>query len=83
MTDDSWRRQARCRGMDPNIFFPIGDELPLEARKVCARCPVSSECLSYALSLPRDTTEGVWGGTTKSNRKSIRRYRLDIKKEAS
>ncbi|MDH6612525.1 WhiB family redox-sensing transcriptional regulator [Streptomyces sp. SAI-208] len=72
----SWRERAACRDVDPDLFFPIGTAgLTLvqidEAKAVCARCPVRERCLQWALAVGQ--VEGVWGGTTESERRAARR----------
>jgi WhiB family redox-sensing transcriptional regulator len=67
----SWRLEAGCRWVDPDLFFPIsvsgrGGEQADRAREVCARCPVRSECLDFALRTRQ--MHGVWGGTTAEER---------------
>jgi len=49
-----WRHRALCRDEDPELFFPIGTTGPAErqveeAKAVCRRCAVTSDCLSWAL----------------------------------
>ncbi len=71
-----WREQALCRGLDPEIFFPVDDEeeSAQEAIAICNQCPVQEVCLEWALA--RREKEGVWGGTTvKERRRIIRRRR--------
>lgn len=74
----SWRDRAACRGLDPDQFFPDeGDHLGIErAKQTCASCPVAWECLSYAIW--SNQTEGIWGGTTRGER---RKYRRQLIKE--
>ncbi|WP_053851826.1 WhiB family transcriptional regulator [Streptomyces sp. NRRL B-24085] len=79
----SWRERAACRDVDPDLFFPIGTAgLTLvqvdEAKAVCARCPVRERCLQWALAAGQ--VEGIWGGTTESERRATRRrsVRKDI-----
>lgn len=71
----AWMKQAACRGCNPDLFFPTrGDNAQVkEAKAICARCPVRSECLEHAL----DTGEslGVWGGMSERQRKTERRRR--------
>lgn len=48
-----WRHRAVCRDEDPELFFPVGTSGPAiaqvaEAKTVCGRCPVVSECLALA-----------------------------------
>ena len=73
MKTQTWRTQARCKGIDPEIFYPISDEESDEAKSVCATCHVRLACLEYALaSRERD---GVWGGATERERRRILRQR--------
>lgn len=80
----AWRQRAARKGMDPNIFFPISDfvggrgpkvdsEEVVYAKSICDVCVVRVQCLEFALSIRE--LDGVWGGTTGSNRKSILRRR--------
>lgn len=74
MADEDWRVLAECANWEPELWFPDHDPGALaEARRVCAGCPVSLDCLEYALGNPKE--EGVWAGTTVSQRDRIRRAR--------
>ncbi len=58
-----WLRRAACVDEDPELFFPVGTAGPAlrdteAAKDVCARCPVSAQCLAFALELGQ--TSGVW-----------------------
>ena len=64
-----WRRSAACRTEDPELFFPSGTVQVAAARKVCQRCPVESDCLSWALM--NGPTYGLWGGTTEAERRAL------------
>jgi len=71
-----WRHRAVCRDEDPELFFPIGNTGPAlmqieEAKAVCRRCPVMSECLSWALESGQDA--GVWGGLSEDERRALKR----------
>lgn len=71
-----WRHDALCRDEDPELFFPIGTTGPAavqveEAKRVCARCPVTAECLSWALDTGQDA--GVWGGLSEDERRALKR----------
>ena len=68
-----WRKRAACIGLDPEIFYPEPSFPPDEARKVCASCPVSAECLDYALT--SNERFGVWAGTTRRQRREMRLLR--------
>ena len=69
----SWRDQAACRGMNPDMFFPARGEHVRNAVAVCATCPVAADCLECAVAEPE--TVGVWAGTTSPDRAAIRRQR--------
>jgi WhiB family transcriptional regulator, redox-sensing transcriptional regulator len=80
-----WREEARCRGSDPSLFFPMGTTgLPLTqataAKRVCEACEVRHPCLQYALETNQDT--GVWGGTTEEERRVLRRNWLAAARRA-
>ncbi|MFF7886313.1 WhiB family transcriptional regulator [Streptomyces sp. NPDC007896] len=73
---NDWREFAACRSVDPDLFFPIGSTGPAlpqieEAKAVCRHCPVREECLSWALDTGQ--TIGVWGGTSETERRALRR----------
>lgn len=57
---EPWMDNARCRGQDPNLWFPMRGESQKTARSICAACPVSSECWEYACRT--DSAYGIWGG---------------------
>lgn len=68
-----------CVGLDPNLFFrPLREQGPYDpdwdmaARAVCWTCPFRQECAEYAMV---HHLEGVWGGTTDEQRRSIKRRR--------
>jgi len=71
-----WRDRAACRDEDPELFFAVGTSGPAllqitEAKAVCRRCPVSAECLSYALRMGCD--DGVFGGMSADERRALKR----------
>jgi WhiB family transcriptional regulator, redox-sensing transcriptional regulator len=68
-----WRQLADCRGVEPEIFYPITDEEAEEAKAICAGCPVRQMCLDFALS--NRERDGVWGGATERERRRILRQR--------
>lgn len=70
-----WRHDAVCRDEDPELFFPVGNSGPAvlqiaEAKAVCRRCPVASECLAWALESGQDA--GVWGGMSEDERRVLK-----------
>jgi WhiB family redox-sensing transcriptional regulator len=69
----SWRRRAACRGIEPEIFYPVSEEEAEEAKAVCAQCEVRQACLEFALN--NRERDGVWGGATERERRRIIRQR--------
>jgi WhiB family redox-sensing transcriptional regulator len=69
----SWRQNAACRGVDPEIFYPASDEEADVAKAICAQCAVRQTCLEYALA--NRERDGVWGGATERERRRIVRQR--------
>ncbi|GGV21317.1 WhiB family transcriptional regulator [Streptomyces griseoflavus] len=73
---DNWRSSAACRTEDPDLFFPIGTSGPAllqteQAKAVCRRCPVQEQCLQWALETGQSI--GVWGGTSETERRALKR----------
>ncbi|HEX9713503.1 MAG TPA: WhiB family transcriptional regulator [Actinomycetota bacterium] len=66
-----WQQQALCRGVEPEVFFPISEEDAWRAKEICAACMVREECLAY--SLTRRERYGVWGGVTEKERQDLLR----------
>lgn len=58
----SWREEAACRGMDPDLFFPERGESTAEAKAVCRACLVRTPCLDEALAEDPGRDRGIWGG---------------------
>ena len=69
----AWRQRAACRGVDPDIFYPVSDEEAEAAKAICVQCTVREMCLEYAL-MNRER-DGVWGGATERERRRIIRQR--------
>ena len=76
-----WQFLAACRGEDsalffaPNYFERREEKLAREARAkaFCARCPVRTDCLEYALDVREG--HGVWGGLNELERRAMLRHR--------
>ena len=84
--DDEWRDRALCRDTDPDLFFPVGTTglalVQIEhAKQVCGQCPVTAECLDFALSTNQDS--GIWGGLSEEERRVIRRQRVAAQRAAA
>ncbi len=79
MSKDPWWDRAACVGQPLHIFFPRrGDRNTAdEAKKVCASCPVATDCLAFALSREQGTATsgrfGIYGGVTASDRRRLTR----------
>ena len=71
----SWLDLAACRGEDPELFFPVGNDGPALIQQalaitVCRRCPALIQCRTWALAAGE--TAGVWGGLTADERRAAR-----------
>jgi WhiB family transcriptional regulator, redox-sensing transcriptional regulator len=69
----TWRDFAACLTVGPEIFFPEKGESDLTraAKRICASCPVTSECLNCAFLIGADF--GIFGGTTPNERRTLLR----------
>lgn len=79
-----WQYQGACREVDPETFFlPYNCRSEekrayiLEAKKVCATCPVIKECLEYAVTSNQEF--GVWGGLSEEELRTVRRKRARVR----
>lgn len=74
---------ALCSQVDPELWFPeIGEwQKTHVAKAICAECPLQGPCLDWALM--QDVRFGIWGGTTESDRRSLRPGRAKPKGEPS
>lgn len=73
-TEDHWTTLALCASHpEKRLWFPddYHDAEAAIAVAICRVCPVNAECLDYALTTGQP--EGVWGGTTPSERRRIAR----------
>lgn len=68
--DQPWTSRAACLERDPETWFPAQDSSS-SALETCRACPVLGECRAYARELHVAGQElyGVWGGTTRTERK--------------
>jgi WhiB family redox-sensing transcriptional regulator len=73
----AWHAHAACLGHPPNLFFPDHRNCIRQVRQakaICATCPVTSECLAFALE--QDETFGIFGGLTPVERGAVRSRRI-------
>jgi WhiB family redox-sensing transcriptional regulator len=68
-----WTRQASCRALDAELFFPETMNDEEAAKRVCADCPVREACLDHALD--HGEAFGIWGGLNLRERRVLRRSR--------
>lgn len=63
---------AACVGTDPESWFPVevGVNVSPVAKRICAACPVVTQCLDYAMTTD---VEGWWAGTTVHQRRDARK----------
>ena len=66
-----WIKDAACRGMDTNVFFPSKHESQItrKAKSICSKCPVIEECKEYG----KDELYGIWGGQGMGQRKQAKK----------
>lgn len=71
----AWRDEAACLGTDPDAFFLHGSDKRtlrhMAAKRLCDACPVSAQCLEYAVE--NDEIFGLWGGLDAGERRRMRR----------
>ena len=70
-TPETWREEARCRGIDGAKFFPMTEDPQhtAPAKAICGDCPVMAECLVF--SVVTSQPDGIWGGLTSSERTKL------------
>ena len=72
MSGPAWHADAACREPHPGVtFFPGPGQSWEQARRICDRCLVRTECLVWALE-QGPTLVGVWGGTSERKRREMR-----------
>ncbi len=73
-----WQRDALCKEPEYRglAWFAQQHEPVDEAKAVCGRCLVQTECLEFALE--DQTLDGIWGGTTRSERHKLRTGRPTV-----
>jgi WhiB family transcriptional regulator, redox-sensing transcriptional regulator len=64
-----WQQHGLCRGVDPEVFFPVAEEDAWRAKEICGTCPVREKCL--VASLQNRERYGVWGGVTEKERQDM------------
>lgn len=65
----AWRTRARCSELPTAIMYDAAYQQT--AVSLCKKCPVSGECLAYALKYRE--AFGIWGGLTAPERTKLAR----------
>jgi len=78
--DLTWKLAGACRFASTDLFYPVSDADAGPAKAVCERCSVREPCLEYALRAREP--EGIWGGHTFAERRSILRRRRERERAA-
>ena len=66
----NWRKKATCFGSEVN--FHGKNTAP--AKLICQTCPVTQECLAWAVKMERHDgigMDGVWGSLPEQERRSL------------
>jgi WhiB family redox-sensing transcriptional regulator len=72
---NGWQAQANCKSTDNDLFFSDNKKDQQLCKSICSGCPVSGECLEYALVY---NMHGSWGGKTQKERSRISRRNIQI-----
>lgn len=68
---DNWQADALCAQTDAEAHFPDRGGSTKAAKRVCAMCDVTGECLNYALE--NDEKFGIWGGLSERERRKLKK----------
>jgi len=74
-TKADWRENSACGSSDADDLFADSPRQK-QAKAVCARCPVRTECLAEALD--ERIEFGVWGGMTERERRALLRRKPNV-----
>ena len=69
--DPRMHTEAACADVGPDLFFGGRPWHIKAAKAICAVCPVTAECLEYALA--NNEHSGIWGGTSGKERRAMKR----------
>lgn len=71
-----WQFEGACRNYPAEMFFhPEGERGPsrrkriVEAKAICASCPVLAQCREHALAVQEPY--GIWGGLSEDERAEL------------
>jgi WhiB family redox-sensing transcriptional regulator len=66
----SWHARANCRGLNPDLFYPVqgaNQHQIAKCKAICGACVVRAECLNEALA--NHEPLGIFGGMTRDERR--------------
>jgi WhiB family redox-sensing transcriptional regulator len=66
--ESDWAVAGACRAYPEVDFFTEARSAVAHAKSICSQCPVWGECLEFAV---RHDEIGVWGGTTRRERRRL------------
>lgn len=75
LEDFEWRDYAACTLVSPeeqDFFFSNEPAEVARAQTICMTCPVTEECLSYALATRQPV--GIYGMHTEKDRRTLKRF---------
>jgi len=71
-TTTDWMQDALCAQVGGDLWFPEGQgATAAPAKNICARCPVASPCLQYALD--NNFGYSIYAGTNIHQRNQIKK----------
>lgn len=72
----SWRDNAECKGVNPDLFFPERGESTRPPKDWCKKCTVRQQCLDYAIE--NNERFGIWGGLSERERRAYRKHANNV-----
>ena len=74
-TKPKWHDGAICRGQTDLFFAEVHLHASVDAKKMCRRCPVRRDCLTWAMT---HDEHGIWGGLTATERREAQFRRMTV-----
>lgn len=72
MSRYDWMDSARCAQSDPDLWHPEAGGTYFAAKKICAGCPVRTECEEHTARLDAESDvidrHGMWAARTRRQR---------------
>lgn len=65
----TWLERRACVGVPTKLFYREQGSNATVAKAICASCPVTAECLAYALT--NREKAGIWGGLSERERRAL------------